>query len=390
MHWIKSSSILYFFAMLHLSHAQSQPEPFVEMRLGAGGLVPIYSPFPSAGAVSSLECSIFKKKHIGPSWRMNYGKTHLGWSTQIINLGNSAILGQALSIAPCADHVYRINNRASINARISIGLGYFTKHYDRLDNPENNVIGSSLANVSRFHIEWRKQMTNTWRIGLGMHFIHCSNAHYSVPNVGANILGVHATFAQNKIPPKDHSAVILILLGYTKRINLHLAGGYGLHEFEGTSRPSDGPLYKDPLMTLQLGRVHRTRSTLYTGIQWTQYNSYKHYLLINELVKTEHLQKTIQNYTWFVGYDWFFPHFAFFVQTGIHLYHPSMDLISSLEATKTKSWLYKNTASKLGYRFYFCNMMRSHSVSPYLQMAVKTNGGTAEFFETSLGVLVDW
>jgi Lipid A 3-O-deacylase (PagL) len=385
------NKLLYIFSLVICqASAQQQPGSFVDFRAGVGQLIPIYNPMPSSSAVSTLECSIFKKNVAGPNWRMVYSKSKLGWSGQVMNLGNHRVLGQSIAIMPCADRRYRVNNNNEIQTRISIGLGFFNKHYDPEKNRTNNTIGSALANVSRFQIEWLRQKRSDWRIGIGLHYIHCSNAHTSVPNVGANVFGAHISLLKNKIPPKDKMSVILLLIGYTKRWNVHLSAGYGIHEFEGTSRPTQGPLYKDPVATIQLGRVHRYRSTLFTGIQWTQYNSYKPYLLANELSSGRDLQKNVQNLTWFIGYDWFTPHVAFFIQGGIHLTHPSMGLTQSLRASKSKGWIYQNTASKLGYRFYLFNMMKSHLISPYFQMAVKTNGGTADFLETTLGVIVDW
>jgi hypothetical protein len=372
--------------------AQSQPASRLDVRLGGGILLPIYEPFPASSVVTSLECSVFKKNTNFPSWRGVYSRSRFCWSAQIIDRGKPRVLGQTLSVSPIAEIVHRMNDRTSLHGRIGIGIGYFTRHYDVESNPTNNVIGAPWANVSRFHLEWRRQMNAQWRLGVGVHFIHCSNAHTSVPNIGANVIGVHMTLAKNKVLPKqkDDIAFILLLIGYNKRLNIHLGAGYGWHSFEGSAQPSDGPLYKDPVAYAQMGIVHRHRSSLYAGMQWTQYNSYKHYLLVNELVEAKDLSKSIQNYTLYLGYDWFFPHASFFVQAGAQIYNPAMEKVKTLHASKDRGWLHQHTAAKLGYRLYLFNPMRNNHVSPYLQLAVKTNGGTADFFETTLGLKVDW
>jgi hypothetical protein len=372
--------------------SQSQPGSHLDLRVGGGMLLPIYEPFPASSVVTSLECSMFKKKINHPSWRGVYSRARFGWTAQIMDLGNPRVLGQSLSMSPIAEIVHRINDRTSLHGRIGIGIGYFTRHYDLESNPANNVIGSRWANVSRFHLEWRKQVAQQWRLGVGVHFVHCSNAHTSVPNVGANVIGLHVTMAKNKIPPKnkDDMAFILLLIGYNKRLNIHVGGGYGLHAFEGSTQPADGPLYKDPVAYAQMGIVHRHRSSLYAGLQWTQYNSYRHYLLVNELVKAKDLTKSIQNYTLYLGYDWYFPHASFFVQGGAQVYNPATEKVKALHANKDRGWLYQRTAAKIGYRLYLFDPMRKNTVSPYLQVAVKTNGGTADFLEATLGLKVDW
>lgn len=367
-----------------------QPSGFLDLSVGAGHLIPIYDPFPKSSVCTSFEVRHFQTKWIGPSWRSNYHRTRLGWSAQLLDLGNPKVLGQAISIAPIAEHVKRLNDRSTLHVGMAIGLGVFTRRHDALDNPTNNVIGSRMANVSRFTLEWRKQIRPQWRMGLGLHFIHSSNAHFTVPNVGANIVGAHVSLSKNHLPPtKDHH-MILLLIGYNRRWNIHAGAGYGWHEFTGTARPTDGPLFRDPTAHIQVGRVHRHRSSLYLGAQWVDCRSHRHFLLTNELVNGSELRKKTQNYIVYMGYDWFFPHFSFFVQMGYNVYHPSLNLIQTMEPDVQKGWLYRNTSSKLGYRVYLFDPIRHNSwLSPYLQVAVKTNGGTANFLETTLGFKLD-
>lgn len=365
------------------------PHGYFDMSIGGGYLTRIYDPSPTSSVCTSLEMRFFRTKIHGPTWRTHYRRTRLGWSAQLIDLGNPKILGQAIGFSPIAEHVRQIGDRGSFHIGMAIGLGVFTRRHDAIDNSTNNIIGSRIANVSRFTLEWRKQMTPQWRLGFGCHFIHSSNAHFSVPNVGANIIGAHVSLSKNNIPPFEKSHSILLLIGYNKQYNWHAGAGYGLHEFTGTARPTDGPLYKDPTAYFQFGKVHRNRSSLFVGVQWVNCKSHRHFLLHNALVDASELNKKTQNYMLYVGYDWFFPHFSFFVQMGYNVYHPSLELVQSMEPDVKKGWLYSNTASKVGYRLYLFDPIRNNMVSPFLQLAVKTNGGTANFFETTIGVKLD-
>lgn len=380
--------LLCLLCLTNLGRAQ-QPFGYVDLSIGGGYLAPIYEPFPSTTACTSVEVSFFKSNIIGPTWRDNYSRTRLGWSAQFIDLGNSKILGQAFSVAPLAEYTKRLSDQSSVHLGMAIGIGAFTRRYDPIDNPTNTVIGSRIGNVSRFSMEYYKQIHPQWRMGLGVHFIHSSNAHFAVPNVGANIIGGHISISKNHIRSDKDINVILLLVGYNRRWNIHAGAGYGLHEFNGTSRPTDGPLFKDPTAYLQMGKVHRSRSSVYAGMQWVDCRSHRYFLLHNELVHASELRKKTQNFMAYVGYDWFFPHGSFFVQMGLNLYHPSMGLIQSIEPDAKRGWFYQKTVSKLGYRLYLFDPIKTRKISPYFQFGVKTNGGTANFLETTVGIKID-
>jgi hypothetical protein len=386
--WIKNN--LLWLCLLGCTWANAQ-QPFgqCEFSLGAGGLIPIYDPFPKSSGVGTFTFR-YHKPAKALSWRMAYGRTRLGWQAQAIGLGNAKVLGHGLSVAPIADMICFKHKDASLHARVAIGLGVFTKPHHLLDNPTNNVIGSRFTNVSRFELEYWRQISPLLRLGFGLHYVHASNAHFTVPNVGANIVGAHLSIMQNPLPPSKPSQQILLFIGYTKRYHLHVGAGYGLHEFQGTAQPVDGPRFADPTAHIQFGRIHRHRSSIYIGMQWTKYKSLQHYLLQHYALSASEQRSQVQHLNAHIGYDWYFSHAAFFVQSGWNVYHPAMALMQQIPSEPTRNWLYRRTASKLGYRIYLFNPYKSRLVSPYLQFAVKTNGGTAEFFEATIGIQTHW
>jgi hypothetical protein len=66
-----------------------------------------------------------------------------------------------------------------------------------------------------------------------------------------------------------------------------------------------------------------------------------------------------------------------------------MGLIQSIEPDAKRGWFYQKTVSKLGYRLYLFDPIKTRKISPYFQFGVKTNGGTANFLETTVGIKID-
>jgi hypothetical protein len=85
---------------------------------------------------------------------------------------------------------------------IAFGLGYLTRPYDKVTNPENIAIGSHFNVSVKFQYSFLYRFTPNFGLSLGTSFGHFSNGATKYPNWGINVwsfsLGAHLKF--NKTP----------------------------------------------------------------------------------------------------------------------------------------------------------------------------------------------
>lgn len=350
----------------------------------AGKLVKIHGEYPSNGVTTLTECSVLWKTAGNREWQNAYRFPSAGFSVLHAQLGNQDILGQAIAVIPMM-RFEKWKDKNCFSWKTGLGIAWFNKPYHNTDNPHNLVIGSSFANMSMLSVELSRPLTQLLRISIGISYTHASNAHIAVPNIGANIIAAHTGISLsarslNKTLPPYAS------IAHITKWSFGIYGVLGFQEFIGTLRPADGiryPVYGAGAMARFARNV---KGVFSAGINYHYYPSYNEYIISQELFPAgTNSRSKAQTVVAFLGYEWTFGRIALFAQAGLNIYNPFMHAINNVWDLPKHGFLNIWTSNKLGYRYYI--LSDQHAVQPFMHIAVKTNGGTADFFETGFGVV---
>jgi hypothetical protein len=259
--------------------------------------------------------------------------------------------------------------------------------------------------MTMLRLEWARPLNQRWDILFGASYVHCSNAHVAVPNVGANIGSLSLGFSYHQ-KPLTRTSVREVGAFSVFRSSWHplLQSHFGLQEFPGTAQPTNGPRYFIYGASLGLERINerplpnnKTKRSLkgkYTlGLTAQYYQSYHDYILSQELFASKDATRKSWNIVAFGQYEWMFGRIGLFVQAGANLYAPALQALAETPNYRKYGFIHKHVCGKLGYKYYMAKP--EHQLSkrdkgnplfvPYIYVAVKTNGGTADFLEIGLG-----
>jgi hypothetical protein len=395
MHYFRSIllSISVLISTLHLL-SQTESTPLLphshEINIHTGRLIKIHGEYPPNDISTLIEYNISRKLIRPNSWNTAFGTPTSGISILHAQFGNQRVLGQAIGLIPTL-RFERWKNQIRWSIRAGFGIAWFSKPYDANANPENLVIGSSFANMSTCQIGFAYPLGKKLRVNAGISFTHCSDAHVAVPNIGANLIGGYVGFAwcKKSLELSDfHQKKISKNLD--KRWVSGISAILGIHEFPGTIRPIDGPLYFVFGENIFIQKEIRNHRILSIGLNHHVYRAYADYIKTQELFGTsDQLKWKSHNLVFYLGYEWCYGHVSLFVQAGANLYAPFIHKINEVWDMPKHGPLYRYTANKLGYRFQLYNAEQKyqHDLNPFLSLGVKSNGGTADFLELSIGTV---
>lgn len=111
-------------------------------------------------------------------------------------------------IAPYAS-IYRPlarSRRFEFGYRIEQGLAVCTRPYDKIKNPENELIGGRFSIHVGLGFQAEYHITPEWAIGANANFHHYSNGRMDEPNIGVNVFdgGLRAVYTLN--PDTTHQS----------------------------------------------------------------------------------------------------------------------------------------------------------------------------------------
>ena len=357
-----------------------------ELRLHTGRLVKIHGEYPPNKISTYTEASVLWKCHGKKNWQSAHGYPSAGFSFIHAQFGNQDVLGQSIGAMPLL-RFEKWFNRSFVSVRTGMGIAWFNKPYDAVGNPKNLVIGSRFANMTMISAEYNYRISSHWLISGGASFMHCSGAHLTVPNIGANLPALTAglCYDPHGVKTKAHLKKIVV-----KERNTFAGIQFisGFHEFPGTIRPADGPRYQVYGVALHAGKSFRAHSKISLGFNAHYYTAYADYLHSQELLNSNSFRKKDPvNLVCYAGYEWNFGRVAFFLQGGFNLYDPVLRALNKVWDLPKHGWLHEYTAQKIGYRIYAHSQFAAtpHNFQPFIHIAVKTNGGTADFLELAVG-----
>jgi hypothetical protein len=151
--------------------------------------------------VTSAELSLQKKTTGKNLWSQLYGYPEYGLSIFFSSLGSSTVLGNEVAIYPYFQNYIVRRKKFHLTTTIGTGLGYATKRFDLITNPQNVAVGSHFNIHFNFKLGARWLLTERLGMQSGLSFSHFSNGNTAEPNLGINFLtgfvGLQYDFSKN-------------------------------------------------------------------------------------------------------------------------------------------------------------------------------------------------
>jgi len=151
----------------------------------------------------SVELSVYKNTFGKKDWQISHGYPRLGVSVIAMDLGNEKQLGNGYGVFSFIELPSNHQRKISWNMKLGYGLGYIEKPFDRETNYKNVAIGSHFNAIIYANSSWGLRLSKSVNLSLGLSLIHFSNASYSVPNLGINVLslnsGVSYSFGKKEV-----------------------------------------------------------------------------------------------------------------------------------------------------------------------------------------------
>lgn len=143
----------------------------------------------------SFEICLARATYGKNQWEALYNYPLTGFAYWNAWLGESRTLGQAHALMPYISFPIIKEKTTQLDFRLAAGVGYLTKHFDRLSNYKYIAIGSHVNAAINLMMEYRWKPVNHLQLYAGLQLMHFSNGSMKTPNFGLNIPSISGGIA---------------------------------------------------------------------------------------------------------------------------------------------------------------------------------------------------
>ncbi len=285
----------------------------------------------------AFEISLLRNTTSKQGWPYIYHYPQIGLSFFSTSFNHSEVFGSVYGLYPHLNFPLFRTTKQSLSFRIGLGLAYFNRQFDPIENYENLAIGSRFNALIHFMLNYQIHFGPSDHISLGLGFIHFSNGSIATPNYGLNlslasIAYAHSFGGENKQPMEASYP----LFHYEKNANLSLdiQTAYGLKRI-----PSElSGIYKVVTQSIGLSKNLNRKSSLEIGLDFSWDESYK--VMLAEQNKTVPTDFGLIKYGFSTSYKMHLDRLSFKLGLGTYLYGKE----------KTEGPIYEKLA--INYLFY--------------------------------------
>lgn len=143
-----------------------------------------------------FELSFQKQTYGKQYWQAYFNYPTIGFSAFYSNLGNIDIIGKAYALYPFINFPLNKSKTNTFSFRMGVGLGYLTNKYHPTENFHNTSIGSNVNAAISLTFEYKRYLSERYKISVFAGLTHFSNGSSTEPNNGLNIInaGLSATY----------------------------------------------------------------------------------------------------------------------------------------------------------------------------------------------------
>ncbi|HAP01785.1 MAG TPA: hypothetical protein DCQ93_07685, partial [Bacteroidetes bacterium] len=372
---------------------------FIQSNFMVGKIVANYSDFPKSTGRKTLYLDFgFYDNRKNNSTSRYYNFPASGISLSYSSLGNDSVFGREMDLVPFIDFNACHQLKNSFHFRFGIGASYFTKHYNRITNPTDEPIGSSVTWAFEAFIFQNVFSSKHLQVKAGAGFLHSSNGHTQLPNFGINSAMLSLSFQYFTKPITAQQTIVdrTIPTDRTLHFILQSRFGIGYHEFGGTTGPTGGPKKLVYTESISGGLILKQHVKLRLGFSYRFYEHYYEYILRNPLATMEnHPEKILSAHpVWnssaltFIGSgEFLYNHFGLDLEGGINISKPFYHNFNRLYENDAQPFYFLKSffATRMGLNYYFISAQKNPKNNFFIGAHINANFGQADFSELSCG-----
>jgi hypothetical protein len=323
---------------------------------------PNFKPNPNH-LVSGFEISIMRQTFGSKDWHRHYNFPLVGFKLNYADYGNP-VLGKGISLLPFLQIKLFTSKNTQGFFSYATGLAYLTKHYDRITDSTNNVIGSAINETSQFKFGLLHTFKNNGVLSTAIGFQHYSNAKYTTPNLGINVYSFNIGY-QHFITKTPANFRTVDDKNINKKIRFEARVSLAQNENQIDGGPKN--TYQIAYAGIQKRWCYNNRWTLGA---WYQFDKgYQHLLELDED------KSDVANFTnsaaIVLGDEFIFGKFSLTGSMGYYLYNNGGS---------------KKLFQSIGAQYVLWQFNHAKQNEIYTGLQLKTNLGQAEYFETMIGI----
>ncbi len=333
-----------------------------------GKIVPHRTYFrPKISGVTFIhEISYVKQTDKFSKWAKFYDFPLTGISLAYIDLSNNNVFGQAVGVLPFINFRKR-KEYLNYNIKIGVGLAYFTKTFDEINNYTNNAIGGHFTNYTRFAFGLNKKISKKIDTNIDFSLTHFSNGNTEQPNLGINIISGKIGLVYNIKTVENSFKKTELNSKAFKKYSYFINFGLGFSSVV----VNGGPNYPVWVFSGFVAKKHAVKGAYTLGFDFEKHEAVER-LIINQEHEYNNLFFASSKVTLLAGYNFIFPHFNYHAQIGTYIFNPNVQK--------------GNVVVKLNAFYHFKNQYEPQKINPYIGVSLKSHYFSADFVQLVLGV----
>lgn len=273
------------------------------------------------GRPSGFELNIQKELNGTEKWQKLYNLPTINYGFAYYDLKNDAQLGALYLGSLSIDLPLGQQHLKDLFLKIGTGLVYSSNPYNRNDNNQNNLIGSSLSYLLQFGLKYEINLNDQIKITPGINLTHASNGAQAIPNRGLNIatanVGVSYKLINNKTDNIAIDDTAEQPTAYNYKYYLLVSSGKNTLTYQARNAQFFfnitlmGQKYLSPKSDLQFGIEYFHSNALKTAIATSWFNK--------ELNKYPDFRRAAL----LLGHEFKAGNIGLITQLGVYIYQPS-------------------------------------------------------------------
>ncbi|MCF6341276.1 MAG: acyloxyacyl hydrolase [Bacteroidales bacterium] len=364
---------------------------FIQPGFMIGKALPGNSNFPETSPQTIYSLSIGKfHNDTKKLWAVYLNYPSTGLMVSYSNYGNKEVFGRSITVMP----YFSLNtSRRHFNAfhvRIGLGATYFSRSYNKYSNPRNLAIGSRLNWVFQTTAYYNLLLSKYADLNFGLGFIHHSNGHTKMPNLGLNsvLFSISSRIYLDPVQANNKEVFRKPKHKQTRQYFLMARVGIGIHEFGGPNSETGGVKRAVDIISLGAGTIFKQVLKLRAGFTYRFYQHYYNYIIHYQ--PEEYKDKPIysaSNLQVFFGGELLLGHIGVDGEIGINVFKPFYSYHQELYGYDEgiKKWLKSAFSTRLGLKLYLVNTSDNPKDNLFIGAYINANLSQADFSEISLG-----
>lgn len=379
------------------------PELFIGILNEAG------SGFPDRGLQKSVFVSLGSYNPINDQeWKYRLNNPQTGITTGFSEYGNTELIGWSISLYPYLE--FHPFNNDKITFYSSLGLSYHSEKFDLKENLTNKGVSTDLAWAYRLSTHYQIYQNEKSLFKAGVAYLHHSNGHTKLPNVGYNSFLVTLSYESrfSKVDPSLLDSYKDVSFGRSTYNHFEARAGFGMNVLSHLINDTK-PVFA---FSAGYGKTYNNTFRIGGGFYYRFYQHYYDYIKENGQYIEDLYPEFKENpygYSTNIGLygsgEILMNHVGIEFQLGVNIYKPFYQVEwmnngvwwvqydeqgePEIRAVKQDlNWYYefkRTVTSRLGMKYYLIGNDKKPVHNIYLGGYINTNLGQADFPEITLG-----